>query len=67
MSDAIPPAAIRATAEYSADPAPTLLCSNCNHTVTDDDPECPTCESPIDWTASDDALHAWKEALDGRS
>ena len=66
MSETTPPPAIRATAEFGAAPAPALHCSNCHSTVTDDDPECPTCESPIDWTASADALRAWKDALDGR-
>jgi hypothetical protein len=31
--------------------------------VTDDDPECPGCESPIDWGASDAALRAWQEVI----
>ncbi len=65
MSDTIPPPALRATAEFSADPAPLLHCSNCSEPLTDDDPECPTCDSPIDWSASSEALRAWKEALDG--
>lgn len=66
MSDTIPPPATRATAEFAAEPSPSLHCSNCSEAITDDDPECPTCDSPIDWTASAEALRTWKDALDGR-
>jgi Zn finger protein HypA/HybF involved in hydrogenase expression len=38
-----------------------LRCSHCEAEVTDDDPECPRCDSPIDWGASDAALRAWHE------
>lgn len=56
----------RATVVFATDPEPALRCSNCNGEVTDADPECPTCESPIDWGASDEALREW-EAHPGTS
>jgi len=62
MSDAgVVPPVDRATAVFESSPAPMLRCSNCAATVTDDDPECPTCDSPIDWGASADALRALRE------
>jgi uncharacterized OB-fold protein len=51
----------RATAEFDAEPEPALRCSNCGDLVSDDDAECPTCDSPIDWGASADALRAWTQ------
>jgi hypothetical protein len=53
------PAADRATVRFQAEPRPAMLCSNCGGDVSDDDAECATCESPIDWGASSEALHAW--------
>jgi hypothetical protein len=53
----------RATAVFADDPLPALRCSHCGTDVTDDDPECPGCESPIDWGASDAALRAWQEVV----
>ena len=38
----------------------TLRCAHCGASLTDDDAECPKCESPIDWGASDVALRAWR-------
>ena len=48
----------RATAVYRAEP-PGLLCSHCEAEVTDDEAECPRCDSPIDWGASFGALKQW--------
>jgi endogenous inhibitor of DNA gyrase (YacG/DUF329 family) len=50
----------RATAIFEAEPTPALHCSHCGAAVSDDDAECPTCESPIDWGASSDALRSWQ-------
>lgn len=50
----------RATAIFETEPTPSLHCSNCGAAVTDDDAECPTCESPIDWGASSEALRTWQ-------
>ena len=49
----------RATAFFDPGPEPALRCSHCGDMVTDADAECPTCDSPIDWGASSDALRAW--------
>jgi predicted amidophosphoribosyltransferase len=51
----------RATAEFVAEPAPKLLCSHCGGELTDDDADCPTCTTPIDWGASRAALQAWSD------
>jgi hypothetical protein len=50
----------RVTVVFTVEPEPTLRCSHCNGEVTDADPECPVCESPIDWGASDVALREWE-------
>jgi hypothetical protein len=52
----------RATAAFVADPTPTLQCSHCGSEITDDDADCPTCTTPLDWGASRKALEAWAEA-----
>jgi len=60
-----PPAiapAVRATAVFVLEPAPELHCSHCESVITDDDAECPTCDSPIDWGASYRALTAWQDS-----
>jgi hypothetical protein len=49
----------RATAEFVAEPTPMLQCSHCSSEVTDDDADCPTCTTPLDWGASRKALEAW--------
>ncbi len=49
----------RATALFVADPAPMLRCSHCGSEITDDDADCPTCTTPLDWGASRKALDAW--------
>jgi hypothetical protein len=66
MTDAagVPPVD-RATAVFEPAPAPSLRCSNCAATVTDDDPECPACDSPLDWGASAEALRSMKQAEGG--
>jgi hypothetical protein len=51
----------RVTAVFAPEPEPTLRCSHCDGAVTDADAECPTCESPIDWGASAEALRAWEQ------
>jgi hypothetical protein len=52
----------RATAVFDPGPEPALRCSHCGDMVTDADAECPTCDTPIDWGASSEALRAWTEA-----
>jgi Zn finger protein HypA/HybF involved in hydrogenase expression len=47
---------------FEAEPSPALRCSHCGAAVTDADAECPTCESPIDWGASGDALRSWEQS-----
>jgi endogenous inhibitor of DNA gyrase (YacG/DUF329 family) len=59
MTDAITPTD-RATAVFDPELAPGLRCSHCGGAVTDADAECPTCESPIDWGASSEALRSWE-------
>jgi hypothetical protein len=54
--------ALRATAVFEAEPRPALRCSHCESEITDDDAECPTCDSPIDWGASFRALSAWQDS-----
>lgn len=63
-SSAVPPVD-RATAVFQPELIPPLRCSNCGEAVTDDDPECPTCDSPIDWGASAEALRSWKQSEAG--
>ena len=53
----------RATAVYRAEPAPRLVCSHCDGEISDDDPDCPTCDSPIDWGASFRDLNEWAAAV----
>ena len=50
----------RATAVFDPEFDSELHCSHCGAAVTDADPECPTCESPIDWAASAEALRTWQ-------
>ena len=50
----------RATVAFVAEPAPVLRCSHCGAEVTDDDADCPTCTTPLDWGASRAALQAWQ-------
>jgi predicted amidophosphoribosyltransferase len=52
----------RATAVFVAAPAPTLHCSHCGSDITDDDADCPTCTTPLDWGASRASLQAWYES-----
>ena len=59
MADPVAPVD-RATAVFDPEQASELRCSHCDGVVTDDDPECPTCESPIDWGASSEALRSWE-------
>jgi rubrerythrin len=51
----------RATAVFDPGPDAALRCSHCGDMVSDADAECPTCDSPLDWGASSDALRAWQE------
>jgi hypothetical protein len=60
-----PTPAGRATAVFEPDPDPALRCSNCGSLITDDDADCPTCASPIDWGASNKALRAWQQSSAG--
>jgi rubrerythrin len=63
MDDTPPIApAVRATAVFEPEPDPVLRCSHCNSVITDDDAECPTCDSPLDWGASYGALTAWQQS-----
>ncbi len=57
--------AVRATAVFEAEPEPVLRCSHCESVITDDDAECPTCDSPLDWGASYRELTAWQESGGG--
>jgi predicted amidophosphoribosyltransferase len=59
------PAIDRATVRFQAEPRAALLCSNCGGDVSDDEAECATCESPLDWGASSAALAAWAERAGG--
>jgi hypothetical protein len=59
MIDAITPAD-RVTAVFDPESDSELHCSYCGAAVTDDDPECPTCDSPIDWGSSAAALRTWQ-------
>jgi hypothetical protein len=52
----------RATAELCVGPDPSLCCSNCGGPITDADADCQTCESPIDWGASQKALMQWQQS-----
>ena len=52
----------RTTAVFVTHPEPALQCSHCGGLVSDDDAECQTCDSPIDWGASAEALRAWERA-----
>jgi hypothetical protein len=63
MSDTRFEPVARATAVYRAEPTPALHCSHCDGMVTDDDPDCPTCDSPIDWGASVTDLKQWVAAV----
>jgi rubrerythrin len=51
----------RATAVFDPGPDPTLRCSHCGDMISDADAECPTCDSPLDWGASSDALRAYAQ------
>ncbi len=50
----------RTVVNFESDPAPQLVCDHCGSTVTDDDADCPTCTTPLDWGASRAALQAWQ-------
>ncbi len=50
----------RAAVVFQAGPTPTLRCAYCGSIVTDDDADCPTCTTPIDWGASLQALREWQ-------
>jgi len=52
----------RTVAVFEAEPTPSLQCAHCGGGVTDADADCPTCESPIDWGASAEALRAWEQS-----
>lgn len=58
----VPPPVDRALVEYDEQASTGLRCSNCRGEVTDADADCPTCESPIDWGASADALRRQEQA-----
>ena len=55
----------RATAVYETEPERVLRCSHCASVITDDDAECPRCDSPIDWGSSYRALEAWQASGGG--
>jgi hypothetical protein len=60
MSDQPNPSpAGRATAVFATEPTAHLQCSHCGAEVTDDDADCPTCTTPLDWGASRVALQEW--------
>ena len=42
------------------EPEVALRCSWCEGPLTDDDADCPTCTTPLDWGASRAALQAWQ-------
>jgi len=53
----------RATAVFVGEPDPTLQCSHCGSEITDDDADCPTCTTPLDWGASRVALQEWYDRV----
>ncbi|MCD9625686.1 hypothetical protein [Rhabdothermincola salaria] len=66
MSDAAAITPIgRVTAVFEPDTDPNLRCSHCDSVMTDDDAQCPTCDSPIDWGASHAALRDWTKSTTG--
>jgi hypothetical protein len=66
MNDTSAPSPIdRVTARFEPDPPAALRCSHCSSVISDDDANCPTCESPIDWGASMSALRAWQQRSGG--
>ncbi len=52
----------RATAIFESEPEPALRCSHCAAPITDDDADCPACDSPLDWGASMAALRSWQRS-----
>jgi hypothetical protein len=54
--------AVRATVMFEPGPVPMLRCSHCSAQLTDDDADCPMCDTPIDWGASLAALRAWQRS-----
>jgi predicted amidophosphoribosyltransferase len=52
----------RATAVFEPEPSPLLRCSHCKSEITDDDADCPTCTTPLDWGASFTDLQSWQKA-----
>jgi hypothetical protein len=53
----------RCEAVLVTEPAPVLVCSWCQGELTDDDADCPSCSTPIDWGSSFKVLKEWQTAL----
>jgi hypothetical protein len=54
-----------AAAVFEVDPAPKLRCGWCQAEIDDDVNDCPSCLTPIDWAASNDALRQYVAATRG--
>ena len=48
-----------ATAVFESDPEPKLRCGWCEAEIDDDVNDCPTCLTPINWAASNQALESY--------
>jgi hypothetical protein len=55
----------RAEAVFVSEPEPGLRCSWCQGVITDDDADCPTCTTPLDWGSSYKVLKQWQAATAG--
>lgn len=53
----------RCEAVLVTEPAPVLVCSWCKGGITDEDADCPTCSTPIDWGSSFKVLKQWQDAV----
>jgi uncharacterized OB-fold protein len=60
-NDPVISSADRTTVIFDSGPSAALRCAHCGEIVSDADAECPSCDTPIDWGASSDALRAWQQ------
>ena len=54
-----------AAAVFESEPAPKLRCGWCESEIDDDVNDCPVCLTPINWSASNDALQQYWAATGG--